>query len=193
MRRRTRRGGNSTRLLAQSHAELAAGSGRRGSTRFRCAFYSCLGRTTGRVQLPGHDARVCRARGRATGTHARVAIRARDVWLRPGPRRGRWVMKVRVHSPETRAGLGAGFIETDAGRYTVRCERISATIRRQRGSPLEVWVCEGRDRRARYAIGNNIYLYRVTTPRAPVEWVREARARVWAPRAAGDWRIRADG
>ncbi len=87
------------------------------------------------------------------------------------PRRGRWLLEVRVHSAEAQAALAQDSLKLVLALYGVVRTNLGYDPTAH-GRPLDIWVCEDGPPGA-HAIGNSIYLYAVKTPRAPVEWVRE--------------------
>ncbi len=85
----------------------------------------------------------------------------------------RWVMRVRAHWAEAEdAELAQEALRATLAFYCVAREYLGCDPTERWAAPVEVWLGR-RGRPGARAVGRNLYLYAVGTPRSPAEWVRQ--------------------
>jgi hypothetical protein len=84
----------------------------------------------------------------------------------------RWILKLRAHAgPDVTADLTANALQALASFHQTALVYASWDPTAS-GQPIDLWITTQGAPGAR-AIGTNIYLYAVSTPRTPAEWLRE--------------------
>ena len=89
------------------------------------------------------------------------------------PRAGRWVMRLRAHWEEGgESDLAGAALRTALALYCTVREYLELDPTRPWEEPVDIWLARSGAAGGR-AVGSNIYLYSMGTPRPGSEWFRE--------------------